>query len=391
MRDSIKSKKTILVLHRYPPRQIIGTNASFLFFLNKITKEGYKIFYLTFKEKTKTRLPPNINLINLPFYFQRGSRFDKTVKTYLWILIVPFYVFYFQKKYNIDIVYCDDSVPFYSFLCKLLSPRSKIIIRLGDLQTSYLLEDHHPILFKIIFRMELFMWSKMQGIITISDSFKNFIIQSGLNPEKISVVEENVNLEENQILPLISHAKKEVVFGFHGSLEKCKGIKILLRAFKKVNDKHPYTHLIIAGGGSEEKKLKSFVEKKCIKNVSFTGWYNHDSLAKVMNSFDIGVVMRNANLANNFILTTCLLENWKYKKPVLVPDLQTLKLTVQKGKNGIFYKTGDQNDLAKKMIFLIHNQKKCEELGELGFQTAQKKFSHRKIAKKMVKTLLSYK
>lgn len=391
MYKSVKIKRAILILHRYPPQQITGTNACFLLFLEEIAKNGYKIFYLTFKEKPRSASPPKINLVNLPFYFYRGSRFDKTIKTYLWILIVPFYVFYFKKKYNIDIIYCDDSVPFYSFFCKLLNPRSKIIIRLGDLQTSYLLEDNHPILFKIIFKIELFMWSKMQGIIAISDSFKNFIIRSGLNPKTISVVEENVNLEKDQTLPPKFHSPKKVVFGFHGTLEKCKGLKTLLRAFQKVNEQYPHTRLIIAGGGSEEKKLKSLMRKQSIKNVSFTGWYDHNSLKTVMNSFDIGVVMRNKNLANDFILTTCLLENWKYRKPVLVPDLQTFKLNIRDRKNGIFYKTGDENDLAKKMIFLIQNQRKWKGLGELGFQTAQKKFSHRKIARKMVKTLLSYK
>jgi glycosyltransferase involved in cell wall biosynthesis len=147
--------------------------------------------------------------------------------------------------------------------------------------------------------------------------------------------------------------------------------------------------LIIAGGGEEEASLKTLTISLNLKNVEFTGWYDHRKLEEIMRVVDLSVVMRSPNMANNFVVTTCLLENWAFKKPVLAPNLEAFKNVID-GTNGVLFNVGEPSDLAEKIYTLSQSKSKINQLKKNGYETAQRLFDHRYIAKKMANTLLKY-
>ena len=392
----------IAVLHRYPPKQVIGTNASFIDFLRILSERSHEVFYFTYKDKGD--LPPfnNLNYVFLPFTFNRGNNLDKVIKTYLWIFLIPIFVLIKNKKEKFDLIYCDDSVPYFAFLTKILNLKTKVIMRLGDLQSGYVLADKNKTLFETALKIETFMWKKMDGLVAISNAFKDFLLGRGLDIKKLSVVEESINLEDSNSSKELIQIEKEnknetgnknktdVVFMFHGALVSCKGLDTLIKAFALLNKKHSNTKLIIAGGGGEEKRIKELVGDLGVKGVEFTGWYNHEKLKEIMGRVDISVAMRSTNMANNFVVTTCLLENWKYKKPVIAPDLESFKGVIKDGVNGVLFEVGNSEDLFEKMKYLMNKKEMWNVWGENGFKTDQDIFECKKIASKMVKTLEEY-
>lgn len=386
----LKKVVSIAVLHRYPPSQVVGTNASFLNFLTNLINAKHQVFYLTFKDKkTKNqKLIKDLKYVYLPFKFSRGNNFDKKVKTWLWILLSPLYVKYMQIRFGVNMVYCDDSVPLYSFLIKTICHKLKVVIRLGDLQTAYLLADSHPHLFKLSQVFESWTWKKFDGIVAISVAFRDYIIKVGVSPKKVKVVEESINLLHKA--GVVNNNGGDVQILFHGSLARCKGVKTLIIAFSIVQKRFQNLKLVIAGGGDDSRDLKNLVRSKGIKNVFFTGWYSHNELDSIMNNTDIGVVMRNSNLGNNFVVTTCLLENWKYQIPSLVPRLKSFEKVVINNKNGIFFNPEDEQDLALKITDLIRQKSTWKSLGREGLKTAKISFNHQLIARKMVMALESF-
>ncbi|MEK7595133.1 MAG: glycosyltransferase family 4 protein [Patescibacteria group bacterium] len=378
----------IAVLHRYPPSQVIATNASFLEFLRVLAKKENSIYYITYKDKKERVQIENLSYKDLPFYFDRGNNKDKLIKTILWTFMVPFYVFLLNTKYKFDLVYCDDSVPYYGFLTKLLNPFTKVVIRLGDLQTGYFLADNHHTLFRFSLLLEKFMWNTVDGLVAISESFRRFLIKEGVENNKICVVEESINLDGfDQNGRAQSTSGKTILF--HGALLKCKGLEVLIEAYKLLFEKDKTFKLIIAGGGEVEESVKKLASSLKLP-VEFTGWYDHQKLVEIMRKSDVSVVMRSPNMANNFVVTTCLLENWKYKKPVVAPDLEAFRSIVTDGINGVLFRVGDSKDLAEKLEVLFLNRDKWDFLAEEGFKTAHKYFDHKLIALKMSKVLLDY-
>lgn len=380
----------IAVLHRYPPRQAIGTNASFVAFLEELSKRDHEVFYLTFKDNKDSQLPKikNLSYVFVPFTFNRGNNLDKLIKTWLWIFLSPLYVINLFRKEKLDLIYCDDSVPLYGFFAKLLLPKSKVIIRLGDLQSGYSLAGKSPWLFELSQKVEVFMWNIVDGLIAISEPFKEYIVDRGIKPSKVKVVEESINLDET------INSKKikvgEIAFMFHGALLSCKGLETLLRSFKIIKSKYPLAKLIIAGGGGEEGSLKRMSDELKLQDIEFTGWYDHEKLKTIMKKADVGIAMRSGNIANNYVVTTCLLENWKFKKPVIAPRLKAISGIISDKKNGLLFTPDSVSDLVEKMEFLITHPQQWSRLAEEGHRTAENFFEYKKIANKMANILEEY-
>ena len=108
-----------LVLHRYPIDLAIGTNPSFPFMLEYLNEKASEITLLSFKGNSKKDYP-KIHFKELGFSFDRGNSFDKLTKSFLWLFLAPFVASRLAKKKNVDLIYCDDSIPYYPFFIKLL-------------------------------------------------------------------------------------------------------------------------------------------------------------------------------------------------------------------------------------------------------------------------------
>jgi glycosyltransferase involved in cell wall biosynthesis len=385
----MSSRKKIAIFHRYPPRLVVATNASFLEFLKRISQEYEQVYYVTYREQNMEPIE-GVSIVRIPLSFNRWNNLNKVVYTYLWILGVPWFAFLFKKKLGFSSVYCDDSVPYYGFFIKLLNPDLKVVIRLGDLQSAYELADKSKPLFKMAQKFESWMWNKLDGIIPISVAMQDYLLSLGIPKSKLEVVEESINLDKMEVAPeLAVNEKFEILF--HGALVKVKGVETLLKAYKIFSQgKANKVGLIIAGGGPEEIPLKKLSSELKLTNVEFTGSYKTPEVLDEIGVFDrakVSVVMRSSNFANNYVVTTCLLENWAHRKAVVVPNLQSFRSVVSDGLNGLFFEPDNAQDLANKLEYLYKNQEQLQPMGIQGYLTASKLFRHTAIADKMVQAL----
>ena len=97
------------------------------------------------------------------------------------------------------------------------------------------------------------------------------IIPNGIDLKKYSPPKEYPDNQQKTIL-------------YIGRLEKRKGVKYLIKAFKILVEQNPEYRLLIAGDGPENEKLHSLVEYEEIPNVEFLGYIKtevkHDLLQK---------------------------------------------------------------------------------------------------------------
>ncbi len=385
----------IAILHRYPPKLVVATNASFLEFLKMISKEVQQVYYVTYREQNMEPIE-DVSIVRIPLSFNRWDNFDKVFKTFLWIFGVPIFALLYKKKLGFSAVYCDDSVPYYGFLIKILNPDLKVVIRLGDLQSAYELAEKNKFAFEIAQKIERYMWKKLDGIIPISEAMKEYLINIGIPRDKLVVVEESINIEKivtnnkNLLDSEKDSESKKFEILFHGALVSVKGVDTLLKAFKIFSENKNDVGLIIAGGGPEEENLKSLSKNLNLNNIEFTGSYSTPDVLDELGVFeraDVSVVMRNANFANNYVVTTCLLENWAHKKAVIVPNLESFRTVVNVNINGIFFEPEDEKNLAEKLEYVYQNKQIIKNMGEEGFKTAEKLFKHTEVARKMVSAL----
>ncbi|MEW6602109.1 MAG: glycosyltransferase family 4 protein, partial [Nitrospirota bacterium] len=78
-------------------------------------------------------------------------------------------------------------------------------------------------------------------------------------------------------------------------------------------------------------------------------------------------------------LGTALIEAMAMARPVAVSDIPTFRDFIEDGKNGIFFKIKDPQDMADKVIALLRDKELRERLGGNAGTTAAEKFTYEKM------------
>ena len=386
----------ILVLHRFPIDIVVGTNPSFPAMVEYLSKKAHRIVFMSFKGGAENKLG-SAELMELKWDFKRGDPFDKVLKTFLWIVLVPWIVTGTVKKQDIDLIYCDDSIPLYPFVVKkLVGGRAKVIMRLGDLQSGYLFADQgflKDMLFNFFHSLEVFMWKTMDGIICLSYPFKKFLEQKKVPSEKIFVVKESIDVDffhkkNSDIRRRYNVPEDKVLIMFHGAIEKCKGIEVLIEAAEKLFMRNDRIYFMIVGDGSSLKQIKRSVEKRCLKDrFIFTGWIPFEQMPDYVNAADMGIALRSVNMANHFVVTTALLQYWACQKPLLVPSLEAIKEVVVDGENAVVFEVGNSIDLMEKIEHMLEIEDKWPSIGKAGRKVAERLFEKEKIGSEIANVI----
>lgn len=350
----------IFVIHRYPGSLAVGTNPSLPYFLSNLA-EKHNVTFVSFQEPNHEFKNTKIDHSELPLSFSRSNKFDLYGKSLFFMFFIPFWILHLSLKKKIDLIYCDDSLPFYGFFIRVICWK-KTIIRLGDLQTGYLLADQGPIkgaLFRIIHAFEVFTWKYVDGLVPISFAFKRYIEDAGIHDGRMRTVLESIDLatfkpvDNYDPREQLSLKGKKVIM-FHGLVSRPKGVELIIEALEKILKERTDVILIIVGAGPDLDKIKTRVcERGVDDHVIFTGWINFERVPNYLRVCDVGIPVRSANRANNFVVTSAFLQYLAMGKRIVAPDLEAIDDIMSSSKGIATYKKGDAEDLAKKIQFVL--------------------------------------
>ena len=389
----------ILFLHRYCIEDALATNASLLSTLNHLTEMGHKVTYLSFKGG-RGDIPIRVSFEEINFQLKRGCPRDKILKSILWILAAPLKAMILSWRNSANLIYCDDSIPFYPLLIKflLMGTRCKIVMRLGDLQTGYLFDKPgfiNKLLFKVFHGLEKFQWRTVDGIIPISVPMRNFVINTGISAA-LPVVKESVDL--SNFFPCASNIliddwgvlRNETIIMFHGAIEKAKGIDTLLYAAKLLESQYKNLRFIIVGSGTDFPRAKLMLDTLELKNVTMTGWVAYEDVPKYINACDIGIALRANNLANNFVVTTALMQYYACNKPIIAPAFEAIQEICIEGKTGAVYDPGNASSLASAIERLLLKRDEWGKFGAAGRDLVLLNYKADVIGKELANALNRY-
>ena len=108
-----------------------------------------------------------------------------------------------------------------------------------------------------------------------------------LTRKNIEIVANGIDLEKYTFVNNHKPNPKSKKILYIGRLEKRKGVKYLLDAFKLLSDDDNSYRLSIAGVGPDKEKLEQYVEKEFIKNVKFLGYIDEKTKLKLLSEADI--------------------------------------------------------------------------------------------------------
>ena len=331
------NKKNLILF--MPTIEIGGVEKNFIIISNYLASKFDRLSVVTTSTNKRNKFSKKINFISQSKI--NLSNYSRRFKFLVSLLMLAREII----KNNNSVVLCFQANIYCVYLCKLL--RTKIVVRSNSSPEGWSKNFLKKLIYKHAF-------SIADKIIVNSLEFKNQIkkkfdvesscIYNPLNKNEI------INLSKKKVN--ISFFKKNCLnFINVARLEDQKDHMTLLNAFSNLKNTINF-RLLIIGDGKNKKKIKKFIQENKLKNEI-------KILKNIDNPFPY---IRKSNI---FILTSLyeglpnvLLEAITLKKYIISSDCPTgPKEILNYGKGGTLFKTGDSNDLYKKIKNINFNKK----------------------------------
>ena len=212
----------------------------------------------------------------------------------------------------------------------------------------------------------------------------------------VTELKENYGLEESEIdlippgidLDKFSSRDGKAEDGsvlFVGRLDPRKGIATLLSAFAGVVSEFNNAKLYIIGTGRLEDQLREEISREGLNdNVILLGFVSDKELPEWYQRVSLMVV---PSVLEGFGITA--LEGIASGVPIIASRVPGLVDIVDDGRNGYLVASGDREELKKKLLELLKDPQKRENMGKEGRLVAQEKFSWGGIVDKACRFLQS--
>ena len=244
--------------------------------------------------------------------------------------------------------------------------------------------DHHdinPELYEAKFGRRDFFWKLMvwcerltfktaRVSIATNESYKRIAIErGGMAPEDVYVVRSGPKLDRLKIIDPVPALKqgKQYLVGYVGVMGKQEGIDYLLRAARHIvfDLKRTDIHFGLVGGGTELEELKRYATELGLADyVTFTDRVPDQELLEMLNTADICVNPDVANEMNDKSTMNKIMEYMALAKPIVQFDLTEGRFSA--GEASLYAKKNDEIDLADKIVELLDDPDKRNQMGEFG-------------------------
>jgi PEP-CTERM/exosortase A-associated glycosyltransferase len=219
--------------------------------------------------------------------------------------------------------------------------------------------------------LETFVIGKADAVVVICEGLKNELLARGVTEEKITVVP-NALPPEMFELPAesaVADIRKQYVpqdskiIGFFGSFFEWEGVDELVQVLPLVVEAVPDAHLLLAGGGRQEGKLRALVSRLGLdQKVTFAGRVSHTDIKSMYGAVDVMAFPRVSHRLTDMVTPIKPLEAMAQKAVVIASDVGGHKELIKDNNTGLLYPAGDREAFAETIIRVLQNPESFSEM-----------------------------
>jgi glycosyltransferase involved in cell wall biosynthesis len=300
--------------------------------------------------------------------------------------------FFLKNKYDVVIATSPQFFTLFSgfFYSKIF--KVKFLIEVRDLwPEGIIFLNRESLMYKLLEKMEKYLYRKASGIVVVTNSFKKEIIQRvGIKEEKIEVVFngtdsffcETEHLEIKQISKL---KQNKFIIGYAGTIGQSHGFEFLMKEFEYFNEKFPQFHFIIIGSGYFENTLKEFILSHNLSNITVLGMMSKIDVKSYISIFNVGLVVLKDFAPYRKVIPSKLFELAELNVPILLGVKgESMDLVSEYGVGKIF--SPENSEEFRSQLLDFYNEKLNKVLPikyDFGLKRMTKDFSRASQALKM--------
>jgi phosphatidylinositol alpha-mannosyltransferase len=164
-------------------------------------------------------------------------------------------------------------------------------------------------------------------------------------------------------------ARKNILFV--GRFDRRKGLNYMLAAMPRILNSVPDAHLVIIGGGPQEKAYRRQVEGALESRIRFAGFVPPEDLPRYYSTCDVYVSPATGGESFGIVL----LEAMASGVPVVASDISGYRTVMEDGVEGLFAPPEDPNALADRTVELLLDPDRSARMGEAGRKKAETLYS----------------
>lgn len=268
-----------------------------------------------------------------------------------------------------------DSV--YIFLAKLFRIKTIVFVRGWD--------DHYignlKVLDRLVIKKLLF---RCNAIIVLSQSIAERIRKLGFSKKifvETTIVDSRcgAGIDGRYVKMKAQVAKEKLRILFLSRVERDKGIYEALRAYVRVKEAMPFASMDIVGDGSELSGVVEIMKKEQIKNVRIHGFLCKEDVEKILRESHVLILPSYREGMPNSVL-----EAMAFGLIILSSQVGALDEIIEEGINGYTFSAPAPDRYAERIIEIVSNTKKSEEIMRNNIELAKQRFYSDKVIERLL-------
>lgn len=351
---------------------------------------GYKnkFFHVEYKD--------GIRSIKLLTYITANEGFVKRTANYVFYMLMCILVTPFLSKADVVV---STTPQFFNglagyFVSKI--KRAKWVLEVRDLWPESIVAVgaiKNKTVIALLESIEKFIYRKADKVVPVTNSFKTHIVANGAKTENVHVIRNGVDLTFfNSDLPkdmdfVTKHnLDNKFVASYVGTHGMAHGLDIIIGAAEILKERDDIIFMM-AGDGSERKRLQEAVKSKGLNNVLMLGQLPKDQMPKLWSVSDVSlVVLKNLDLFLT-VIPSKIFESMAMKKPIIMGVKGESREIVEESGSALMIEPENAQDLANAVVKLAESTDLKISMGESGYEYVSKVFDRRELAEQMLEVL----
>lgn len=241
-------------------------------------------------------------------------------------------------------------------------------------------------------KLEMFLYRQATSIVTVTEAFRNNLIERGIPPRKIFTIPNGADvkfwspIDDPADLRQSLGLKDSFVvlyIGAHG-ISHALG-RILDSAVQLKNQEN--MHFLFVGEGAEKAELVRRANELRLKNVLFHEPVNKEGVRRFYTLADICLVpLRNIPLFDSFIPSK-MFEIMAMERPIVGSVRGEAADILRRSKSALVVEPENPKAIAESILYLYHHGKKRRAMGQEGRKFVAENYSRRSTANKYLEVL----
>lgn len=240
-------------------------------------------------------------------------------------------------------------------------------------------------------RVELFLYGRAAAIVAVTYSYRDILVRRGIDPGKISVVTNGVELERfhpmarDAALAASLGLAGKITAGYIGTHGLAHGLETILDAAVLMGERPEFRFLFL-GDGADKDRLKRLAVERGLKNVVFVDTVPKEDVPRYWSLLDISIIhLRRTELFKN-VIPSKLFECMGMGIPVLLGVEGESAEILAKADAGAAFPPGDARALTDALIALGAEPERAAAWGRNG-PAAARGYDRAALAERMLEVL----